>query len=97
MSVSTNKFDYIVSGKDAINLTSAGEKHIRPLLWNRNGIYRIVPASRIKNDLEHTGKANTLIYWFSGIQISPIFARLIIGDDVDSECNYRTKGSTPSS
>ena len=97
MSVSTNEFDYIVSDKDAIRLTCADKKYIRPLLWNRNGIYRIVPASRIKNETERTGKKCLPIYWVSGIQISAKFARLIIGDDVNSECNYRTKGGTPSS
>ncbi len=98
MNINTKKFIYIVSNKDVCSVAFGGDRML-PILWNRDGIFRIVPVAKIKNEFMSVTSSGRIcaettgfkgkIKWVECIPVAIKFARLLIGDDVNNECTYK--------
>lgn len=104
------QFTYIVSSKNRIQLSqpvslnsSQKIKHPwLPILWNRDGRFGIIPVSRIENIIQNNKDMgikweHLFFIWNDTLPIPQTAAKLLISEDVKSECTYSTKSDTPSS
>jgi len=66
---------------------------IEPILFNKDGLFRIIPVASIKNKFECGGQqdVNVKFHWSEAIPVSQTFARLLLGEDVHSKGTYRGK------
>ena len=73
-----------------------------PILWNRRGLFRIIPLAKIQNIIQRNkdmgAKDERLFFnWYDAIQIDHTTVRLLLGDDVNNKCTYGGKSNAPSS
>ena len=66
---------------------------IEPVLLNKDGLFRIIPAASIKNKFECIGPQdiNVKFHWGGAIPVSQAFAGLLLGENVDNKCTYNKK------
>lgn len=77
-----------------------------PVLWNKKGLFGLIPLAKIKNKLEHwkdldmSGGEDApigMFYWRDVIPVSPQIANALLGEDKDDKCTYKGKGGPKSS
>ena len=91
-------FIYIISKETKIQVNPPTEiingQKIRfpwlPILWNRNGLFRIVPVGVLKNKMESitVEMGSHRIHWDEAIPVDQTFARLLLGEDIKGKCTY---------
>lgn len=87
------RFRYVVSDRNEmlkLNLDEEDNYLFLPIIWNRNGLYKIIPVALIKNMVsvirdaqkhysEKQFKPNfAVLYWYNGINIDANSARLLL-------------------
>ena len=80
------KFRYIIIDDDFVHLLSQKESELLPVL----GIFRIIPVAKIKNESSSESYYRCRISWDEAITVISSFAKLLLGENVDSQCSYRT-------
>jgi len=64
-----------------------------PILWDRDGLFRIVSVEKIKNESKED---SCVLLWNEAIPVDRTFARLLLGEDVKGKCAYSGKSTSAS-
>lgn len=78
----TKQVNQIISTEDQYEMSACCEQ-VYPLIWERDGIYKVFSAGMILNAIEmaKTVSSDTIkLLWKDGIRMSPDIAKLILGD-----------------
>ena len=96
-------FEYIVCGKKEISMNKYWSGPQFMILWNRNGLYGILPLALLKNifdsyPIEKIGKSTTqrTVHWHETIKVPASVAKLFLGENENEQCDYKTKSGTQS-
>lgn len=86
---------YTIYGGDKLWLTASNDSH--PILWNKNGLYGIVPLAMIQNMVNGDITMNTMsIHWHETTKVPANIAKLFLGENENEQCDYKTKSGTQS-
>lgn len=94
------QFLYIICKDEKLHIKQDGLNYLnlKPILWNREGLYSIVPLAMIKNICD-VKKANgciivTELSWHDTFKIDSNTAKLFLGENENDQCSYSTKSRT---
>ena len=71
------EIEYIVDKNRDIRVVLSKGQHI---IWNRDGIYKLIPQPVIENKIRNETIEATF-RWYEGYPIPPTIARLLVGDN----------------
>ncbi|HDY68728.1 MAG TPA: hypothetical protein ENH85_13185 [Candidatus Scalindua sp.] len=91
------EFVYITSGAKTLRIYLL--KTTSSILWKRNGLFSLIPFSRIQNALDNWNDLHGdselipegIFHWRETIHITPKVANALLGEDKDDKCVYKDK------